>query len=828
MYITSDAYKREQKQELREKSYVYIYMGLINLYAREKATVLSGLTDYSNLDSAFREKHQDSSGQYATLEENFTRVDDYNAFLPRNSAFYSDSQGLVTSAINGAITITFADLVDVDTKGLTIDFGNEYPTQFTVTNGTTTMTYDKTDSSLFSCEDQFDDCTYLTITPVSMVGGQQRLRIHSMEFGVGLSFDNDSIISTQRRNSVSHLSDTLPLKNFDFTIDNLTRRFSQDNPKSFADYIQQGQKVEYNYGRDIADSDGNIVSTEIIPGGVTYIKTWSSTDMQAKFSTVGRLDLLDTEYYKGQIYDWYSDEKTLYDIAIDVLTDAGLTSDEYEVSGGLKNRIVQNPLPIATHKACLQMIASASKSVLYENREGKVCLQISALPSNRDMMKMGTDIEYYSDEVFFENQKTYNYASLEEGYTRVDNKLLFMSRSDWNSPSLVTKIGGGTIRLMYFYEWSSTGLRLVFSEILPTRVLIEYGVGDNVYDWDDWTKKGEIELTDVQYNTFIQHEFKDFNDVRITFEINDETVNPLVDEFDNTIVNEDDDIIGFVNGSVSRVHVEHIAFTLESGYTIGNIDLKEKPTATSVDLIKDINVEYYSLEFPSDYSSDYYKQLTSVAVTYNSEDVGGTHNIIKLSNIAKNYRVLWDDGTEDWSESKTYSLNAEVKYQGIKYRSTANNNTGYYPSYGVNWTAISVTGVSIAASGAYYVDALVTVSPTYKLLVYGTQATVKSDTVTERLHDIGNSTTLKNQLIDRYTWADNILEHIKEYNNSNTEYTIQYRGEPALECDDLVYLENQFVYDNLCRIEEEELSTSVGMSLTNSMKLRRVSYGEIK
>ena len=50
MVITSEAYREEQKQELREKSYVYVYMGIFNQIAAEKARVSSDLTDYSDND----------------------------------------------------------------------------------------------------------------------------------------------------------------------------------------------------------------------------------------------------------------------------------------------------------------------------------------------------------------------------------------------------------------------------------------------------------------------------------------------------------------------------------------------------------------------------------------------------------------------------------------------------------------------------------------------------------------------------------------------------------------------------------------------------------
>ena len=71
------------------------YFGVVNQEAQAKAEVSDGdFTYYSNEDNLFKE--HDDSLVYATLEENFTRVDGSMYFLPRESpsALYLDT-GLV-------------------------------------------------------------------------------------------------------------------------------------------------------------------------------------------------------------------------------------------------------------------------------------------------------------------------------------------------------------------------------------------------------------------------------------------------------------------------------------------------------------------------------------------------------------------------------------------------------------------------------------------------------------------------------------------------------------------------------------------------------------
>lgn len=841
MVITSEAYKNEQKQDLREKSYVYIYMGLINQIAKDAAEITSGLTPYSNVNSAFKTNKHEDVAQYATLEENFTKVNDTNAFLPRSSTFYADNQGIVVATLNSQVRITFGSAVDIDIKGFTIDFGEEYPTAFTITNGTDTYSYTKNDFTLFSCEDQFDNCEYIDIIPTAMRGGSQRMRIISLEFGIGLSFSNEQIISTQRRNTVAHISDALPLKAFDFTISNLSRKFSQDNPLSYSNYIQQGQKVEYNYGRDIVDSEGN-VSQYIIPGGKTYVKTWSSTDMQAKFSTVGKLDLMDSDYYKGSFSgDIYFTDKygnqyiseqwtSAKEIAENVLQDAGLSSDEYFISSYLSHVRVVNPLPIATHKACLQMLANFTKSILCEDRDGRICLLSSFLPTSENITLTPTNMEFADLETFDRSSTLKNFASLEIDYTRVDDTMYFRGRTNRAKSGLVSDIGGGSVQIEYNVAWTFYGIEIEFSEHVSTSCLIEY--------YSDGTKLGEIDVA-CELVTKIQQVFESVDKVVFTFEIDDEEVNGFIDEFDNILVDENSDVIGYVNGKLQRVHVNHIKMQQESGYTIGNIDLKEFPTATSIEHIRNININYYSYVPGNDM-----KQITSTQVVLGV-------NLIKFSNpnMIRGwfgiYRFLWDDGTQDWNENTTYSTGNKVRFMGIKYQSRVSNNKGHYPqdpnypdSY---WTALDNEDVYVLEKGDYYCKINVTNIPQgtssepLKLLVYGYPYNVTYSTYTESLHDIGNDMKLTNVLVyDKDTKDENnhnlasnaadLCNWIEEYLENDTEYTISYRGEPVLDCDDLVYLENQFVKNNLCRIEEEEISTAIGMSLGNSMKLRRVSY----
>ena len=73
------------KSSLRERAYIMISFGLLNQEAQAKAKVEQGdFTYYSNSTNILSEKTDDTI--YATLEENFTKVDGTMFFLPRQNA----------------------------------------------------------------------------------------------------------------------------------------------------------------------------------------------------------------------------------------------------------------------------------------------------------------------------------------------------------------------------------------------------------------------------------------------------------------------------------------------------------------------------------------------------------------------------------------------------------------------------------------------------------------------------------------------------------------------------------------------------------------------
>lgn len=725
MQRTSKAYKAEQKQQLREESYMFVYLGIINREAQASAYAYGDFVDYSAPQTIFSDNTL--LMDYATAEQNFLKVDGSMPLLPEDPQQYVYWQGAVTQDIRGVTTFWFDGYNSLNLRGLTIDFGEYYPTEFTVTNGTVTYTYTNDSPGEWTCDDVFDSTAYLTISPMSMVGGNQRLRIHKVLFGLGFSFDNKTLLGTQRKNTISHISAALPSKQFTFTVENVGRRFAQDDPHSFINYLEEQQEVQYDYGRRLPNG-----SMYLIPGGKMALKTWSSNDKQAKFTAVGTLDYQNSKYYKGQ---YYPNGRSYYDLAVDVLTDAGI--ENYEIDPYLQSISTTIPLPNDKHKNLLQLIANAARSVLYEDRDGSIKLKTSFEPDVTNME--AENVTSFSQPWLLLAQEldVDSIASGEYNWTRMDGSQQFCTDNPMNTPYLSEMGQSSSITIDFESQWTFYNLPLKFDKELP-QVTITV------------TTVSPTEFTDTEYHLTELHDTSD----EPVFVLNQEfyQVNRIVLTFE------------YDSPYTKRVHLKHLDLGDITDYTLTYDNMYAIPTAKSTDTVKHVLVHYYGLE-----EGTTVKQITSV-------------DAVTGSNL-----VTWTK-----------------------------------PCHSLALTGEDLT-LTVIESGPYYVQ--FTSSGTGKVKIDGIEY-IQSDTTYEHtVSEYGTDKELKNPLIDNRSMAVDQAEWLEMYFAADTEYTISYRGEPALDVDDQIFVESPYVDSNVMRIESETINTGVGMGKCQ-LKGRRTSYRE--
>lgn len=421
MQQSSNNYKKSMKQMLRNRGYIRVYIGVVNALAQKSANVDDERNHFAYFaDTLGPFRSEPVENIYATGEQDFSKVDGNFYFLPRSADVVSFRQGLVTEELAGSIYVDFSQ-EELDIKGLTIDFGECYPVDFTIENDQGVHNYTGNRSAVWSTEEVFYKTTCIKITPLRMSNGQGRLRIYRFMCGIANSFTNGEVLKYSFKDYVSPVTETIPSQDMSITVDNHKLYYSADNPESTLAFLEPGQEVKTAFGYDV-DGSGNI---EWIAENTAYLKSWTADDRQAKFTATDRFDYLTGTYYKGK---YRPEGISLYDLALDVLQDAGINDEkEYFIDPYLKNVQVFNPVPAVKHTEALQMIANAGRCVLTFDRKCRIHIQGSFIP---DMQAETNDQTVFSHvENILNDNKKYAYAMESRNFSIVDGSMNFMTRT---------------------------------------------------------------------------------------------------------------------------------------------------------------------------------------------------------------------------------------------------------------------------------------------------------------------------------------------------------------------------------------------------------------
>lgn len=495
MQKVSKAYKSAIKKRIRNRGYIQITIGIINQEAQKKIqsdtnNELLYLCD--NPNGIF--EGLVVSNEYATCEEDYSRVDGKMFFTPTAAKKYFS--GIITDEIDGSITFSFQGSTDFDIRGLTIDFSDCYPTEFTITNDAETKTYTN-NARTFRTEDTFDGTSFLTITPISMVHGNNRLRIYGLLCGVSVSFTNNDLITYSEKNYVSPISETIPSNDVTFTVDNQDLYYCPDDPESAIAYLEEGQEVAVKFGYDI-DDNGTVEWLDPIP---TYLKTWKADEYTATFTSTDRFDTMSDIYYKGM----YREEGiTLYDLAEDVFEDAGI--EDYHIDYYLKDITVYNPLPPVSHTEALQIIANAARSTLYEDKDKVMRIATNFVPSVTASSDNATDYSH-TENILITNVT--NYAEMSYNYTTAEGVMLFgnpLGDTGYISEEIADANGNFTNNPTILIEqeaiYSPRNIEIEFANVYPSNIRMMFYQDGTLIDTINDTVSDEIYLYDDELPSF--------------------------------------------------------------------------------------------------------------------------------------------------------------------------------------------------------------------------------------------------------------------------------------------------------------------------------------
>lgn len=291
----------------------------------------------------------------------------------------SSSSGVFTT--KPVVTINFSQVHSNLLSGVTITWGSaydEYAVDFTVTayNGEAVVAKQEiignTDVKSVVYMD-IVDYDRITISVSKWCLPYRRARIEEILVGVEKTYSKRDLFSFSHTQEVDPISSSLPKAEISFSIDNSDDSYNINNLNSLSKYLMERQEIKTRYGYNIGGK------TEWIDSGTFYISEWDAPQngMTADFTARDLLEFMTGTYYKG-LYN--PNGVSLYDLAVSVLEDADLPLEDdgsvkWVIDERLKNIYTVAPLPMDTHANCLQLIANASESVLYQDRRGVLHLE---------------------------------------------------------------------------------------------------------------------------------------------------------------------------------------------------------------------------------------------------------------------------------------------------------------------------------------------------------------------------------------------------------------------------------------------------------------------
>ena len=323
--------------------------------------------------------------------------------------------------------------------------------------------------------------------------------------------------------------------------------------------------MEISYGYQLPDN-GNI---EWIQGNRLFCSEWESDDYTATIHCQDIFRNMDSEFYKGM---YNSVGVSYYDLAVDVLTDAGMV--DYYIDPQLKTLFTQNPLPRVKHKEALQIIANACRCTLAQTRYGKVQIKASFTPESTAVAD--NESEYSNVSSILDDTSKNEYGSLSMNYTTVNGAMFFLPRNlnenILNTGFVSAEQSGadGTFETnpmisitqeaacMYY------GVKLVFGNSLPAEFIIR------TFNNEEPVTEYLCGSDEISKTTILNNEFDDFDVMTIEFT---KTAEPY-----------------------NRIVLNNFRFGDITSFTMSRNDMTSSPKAIKQELVKEVIVPFYSYQ----------------------------------------------------------------------------------------------------------------------------------------------------------------------------------------------------------------------------------------
>ncbi|WP_438312212.1 hypothetical protein [Sporosarcina sp. FA9] len=382
MIEVSPEFKQAVYSPIRKTAAKVSFEILDNEAYEDNTSVVSSEAEISRKDQ-LTNKIRSMSHKYATFEQDYFKLDGSFRIPPRPEeddnelGWWSDELCGADGIFAVPQTAEFTFLEEHNSMGLTIHFDEktkEYASDFDID------VYDLNNSLIAHTSvvnntrttyvwiHGLDNYGKIVVTIKKWAMPFRRARIVEIDFGIIKEYEGDKLIKVNLIEQMNVVGDTLPANEIKFTIDNSSREFNILNPDGFYRFLKDRQELSLSIGVEISDDDFEYINIEKY-----FLTDWQSDEgaLTSTFTARNILELLEQKEYE------LSASGTLYDLAEDVLIRSGVVG--YEIDDGLKDIPTTGfPEKLKARKA-LQCIGIASKSAVYQDREGVLVIKQFAL-----------------------------------------------------------------------------------------------------------------------------------------------------------------------------------------------------------------------------------------------------------------------------------------------------------------------------------------------------------------------------------------------------------------------------------------------------------------
>jgi len=369
--LTQDPYSPERWSDLR------VSFELVDVDAAENATATATSEAVISKRSQTHNRVDGMDKRLASLEHNYFVLDG-SYILPDEDdngeiGWWSSEMSGEDRVFATPQVLEFNFMSDQSSIGFTVIFddkADQYAADFIIrVYSTSGILMDEdivmgNDRTRYVSNMPIDGYRKVKITFLKTPVPRRRVRIAEVIFGIGETFDETNATEMKLLNEASPWMEFLPSTELSVTVENQDRKYNMINPKGIYKYLQEGQAMDAAIGIGATKA-----SIERVNMGRVYYTSSQAEDrsMTAKLLAYDLFYFMTGICRMGATGTW-----TVSAAVAAVIADSGLPITA-NIPPAIGARVIGKCIPQdATHREAIRLIAQASRSVCFLNRDDEL------------------------------------------------------------------------------------------------------------------------------------------------------------------------------------------------------------------------------------------------------------------------------------------------------------------------------------------------------------------------------------------------------------------------------------------------------------------------